>query len=151
MRGAQREAMSLFVSGVCLIAFVLGFQPLTTALVFPIGSMGLFAVAVGTLLFLFATLRRTGNLAAGILELGIVGVMSFGMIFGTGWYFISYLPNSGQPLFNFNMAITPQPTLTPNATITTMPTKTPTPTSIITPSRTPTITSRPTPTATRKR
>ena len=130
MRRGSREILELFVSGVTGMAFLAGLAPMVNLLIGPIGGIFFVAALIGGTLYLLLTLRSGNKISRGILELTLWGVVSFGSVYGTMWYFISYLPSSGKPIIEFKIPeFTPRPSSTPQATLTPSPPSTPKPTS----------------------
>ena len=94
MRAASREALGLFLGGMGGLGFLVGFSPLINVLPTFGWIFGLMLVA-GALLFVIAELRRNRSFVGAFVELTLFGVLAFGSVFGTMWYFTTYLPANG--------------------------------------------------------
>lgn len=95
MRQASREALELLISCVGLIGLLAGFPGLSVILNGPIGYILFAGAIIAALLFLIVELRRGSSLPRSAIELGLVGGITFGSVYGAMWYFMSYLPASG--------------------------------------------------------
>ncbi len=100
MRAALREAMGLYIIGIGGAAFLIGLMPLVRMPPL-IGFMFWIAAIAGALFFIIATIRAKGNLVSALLELILVGTFCFISVFGVMWYFLVYVPSSGQPFLTF--------------------------------------------------
>ncbi len=105
MRGVSREALGLFISGVSGLAFLIGLMPLVRVPVV-IGLLFWIAAVGGAIFFIVAAIRAKNNLAFALLELLLVGGFCFICLYGVMWYFLVYLPNSGQPFLGSPFPVT---------------------------------------------
>lgn len=86
---------------VALIGFLAGWSPLHVWLNGAIGLILLGGALVGAILFIVTNHPLSGRLIVGLIVLLVTGMLAFGSTFGVMWYFTTYLPASGQPLFKF--------------------------------------------------
>jgi hypothetical protein len=146
MRPGRTEAIELIIAGVAGIAFLLGFSPYVSSWIVPIGGLFALAALAGAVGFLIIVYRSGGNPLIAIIQLWLIVIFVFLMMYLPMWYFISYLPSTGQPIMEFKLVeITPRPTIMPEGTHTPRPTPTPRSTNTILPTHTlaPTATRRP--------
>lgn len=75
----------------------------------PIGLTLIVGLALGTGLHVFMSVRYGRTMVSALVEVGLVGLLTFGMTYGCIWYFTVYL--AAQPDFlQFNIGVpTPSP------------------------------------------
>ena len=100
MSKSSSGALELFLSGVLGLGFVTGFWPFTLPLY--LALLFGFLTAVGAMLFVVAMSRDGKSPVRIVTMLGLFGGLSFLVMFGTMWYFTSYLPTVPN-LFNFRL------------------------------------------------
>lgn len=98
---SSRQALSLYVVGIGSIAFLLGLAPIVNLVLTPLGGILGVGTIVGAIFFIFMRLRLRRGGTRAIVGLAIVGLVVFAFVYGATWYFISYMPAQGSPLFNF--------------------------------------------------
>ena len=108
-RGA-RDALSLYVSGIGGIAFLLGLCPFVDLLHSIIGLMFGIAAVLGGVFVVIIRGQQGQSATFAIMELAIVGGFTFAMLYGIMWYFITYVPSQGTAWFNFQL-VAPMPRL----------------------------------------
>ncbi len=110
MDRSGREALSLYVSGIGGISFLLGLLPLVNLLFSLIGLMFAIAAILGAIFVIIIRLRQRRSVPSAFLELAIIGGFVFVMLYGAMWYFLSYMPSQGTAMFNFQLVgPTPRP------------------------------------------
>ncbi len=103
MGQTEREALSLYVTGIDGIAFLAGLRPMVNMLA-TIGWLFATALVFGMVLFLIARVRQGRSMVNAILTLVIIGLVSFTLIYGAMWYVLKYMPEQGASILQFNSA-----------------------------------------------
>ncbi len=110
MSSAARQPLGIVLSCTALIGFFAGFVSLNGYLTNIVGLVVYVVALLGAVLYIVAILQTRKSLSIGLLVLFLVGILGFCSTFGVMWYFTSYLPSSGAPLFDFKLTIsTPTP------------------------------------------
>ncbi len=106
-RRRSTETLQLVVTCCGTLGMLAGFPlPLVSG---PIGLILIVGLAMGTGLHIFISLRAGRTIARALVEVGLVGLLAFGLTYGCIWYFTVYL--AAQPdLWKFNIGVpTPSP------------------------------------------
>ncbi len=98
-RRAVLGAVEMVITTSGVLGLFAGFLPsvLTGSFGIALGVFDLIAVGVMT----FALVRSGRSILASLLFSVGLSALVIALIFGIFWYFMSYLPQTGQPLFNF--------------------------------------------------
>lgn len=98
-RSATNELLSATAGIFGIFGFFLSFLPKVA-----LSALGLFILGGGIVtggVAVFGMTRTGSSLSRAIVLTALISGVSFALSFGVVWYFTQYLPNSGQPLFNF--------------------------------------------------
>ena len=90
--------MGLFIGCVGSIALLMGLS--LKIVIGPLGAVLAIGALVSALLVVIVDVRYGAGLQRSLLGVLIVGVLSFGLIFGVMWYFMS-LASSSKPIIEF--------------------------------------------------
>jgi hypothetical protein len=91
-----REGAGILVSCAFLLGLLKGFG-LTLVAVQVVLVAG---VVLGALAIWLAYARRLGCLLAMLILVPLLTLVCYGLSYGLVWYFVSYLPSTGEPLFS---------------------------------------------------
>jgi len=94
MRQSRNEAAYMIVAcSTCLGLFHgIGLQVRALETVLVVGG------AIGALLLLLLNLRSPRRLILAVIGVPLLVILSYGMMRGIFWYFMTYLPSTGEPL-----------------------------------------------------
>jgi len=96
MSKASREIAGLLVTCAGILAVLIGLLPqLVTS---PVGYVLLAGMLLSGLLLVISMLRDRLGLARALLATTLIAGVSFGVIYGVMWFFMDYLPSTGEPI-----------------------------------------------------
>jgi len=97
MREARGEFASLiFICSACLgLLHGLGLHVQGLDIIFVVGGI------IAAVMLLLLSLRQPLRLILALVGIPLLALLGYGLMRGVCWYFMTYLPSRGEPLFKF--------------------------------------------------
>ena len=113
------DSLELYIKFVAIIAIIHGLAYMLGGSTMRLldGNLGLVlygGVVVGAFLKMFIDVRLGYSVGRSLLEVVLIGVFAYGMVFGVFWWLTENYIHAGKPLFDFSsIRVSPTPTLLP--------------------------------------
>lgn len=116
---ASNDSLELYIKFVAIIAIIHGLAYMAGDVTLRLlnGNLGLVlygGVIVGAFLKMIIDVRLGYSLGRSLLEVVLIGVIAYGMVFGVFWWLTENYIHAGKPLFDFSsFKVSPTPSVLP--------------------------------------